>query len=622
MEMIRRRKRLSEPEARLLSLQLLDALRYMHTNKVIHRDLKLGNLFLDSSMEIKVGDLGLATLLSHETERKRTICGTPNYIAPEILMNASDGHSFEVDMWSFGVILYTLVVGKPPFETKDVKTTYRRIKENKYAFPTTAPISEAATDLITQLLAHDPKQRATLTTALQHPWFTDPSAVVPARLPVCSLTALPHFSPSELRASADVVADILAVIPGPLRVRASARRSTPVDANGRSTDENTYTSMQGKPITMGKTAAAPAAPVGARAPLGRVDMNAWGGMHTHSRPAASSAAYGSATAAAGFSVYSGPENTAQQTAPVVQAVAPPQVPASAPSLGGLTAPPASSSTPPPRAAVSAAATSSHAAGGGSGGAGEVETLKKMHATLRESFNAAGQLTGGARNLQGDLAAAGGSQCVPEGVPPIWVSTWVDYTTKYGVGYLLCNGSVGVYFNDSTKIVLASDGEHFEYIDRCTTVEDGRGAKRRADALRQAHCLSSFPADLKKKVTLLKHFKSHLLEEQGKKGNVAAEEAASLAGGSPRSGMEYVKKWVRTRHALLFRLSNKTVQVSFMDGTSITLCSELPAITYVGKDGSRSHHLLASINSEERGDISKRLKYTKDILQQLISGSRR
>lgn len=111
-------------------------------------------------MEIKLGDFGLATKLDHEGERKRTICGTPNYIAPEILEGSNKkkfriysynlikiqikkifliklklkifigkrGHSYEVDVWSIGVIMYTLLIGKPPFETNDVKTTYKRIK--------------------------------------------------------------------------------------------------------------------------------------------------------------------------------------------------------------------------------------------------------------------------------------------------------------------------------------------------------------------------------------------------------------------------------------------------------------------------------------------------------------
>ncbi len=101
----------------------------------------MGNLFLTEKMQIKIGDFGLATKLDFEGEKKRTVCGTPNYIAPEIL-EGKNGHSYEVDIWSFGVILYTLIIGKPPFETSDVKTTYRRIRINAYNFPELVPISD------------------------------------------------------------------------------------------------------------------------------------------------------------------------------------------------------------------------------------------------------------------------------------------------------------------------------------------------------------------------------------------------------------------------------------------------------------------------------------------------
>lgn len=109
-------------------------------------------------MEIKLGDFGLATKLEYDGERKRTICGTPNYIAPEIL-EGKKGHSFEVDVWSFGVIMYTLLIGKPPFETSDVKTTYKRIKMNMYSFPEHTSISTFAKDLITKILNNDPAKR-------------------------------------------------------------------------------------------------------------------------------------------------------------------------------------------------------------------------------------------------------------------------------------------------------------------------------------------------------------------------------------------------------------------------------------------------------------------------------
>ena len=125
MEMLRRRKQFTEPEARFFMVQLIGACHYMHNHQVIHRDLKLGNIMLDSKMNVKVGDFGLAALIENPGERKKTMCGTPNYIAPEVLFDTANGHSFEVDTWSIGVILYTLVIGKPPFATKDVHAIYK-----------------------------------------------------------------------------------------------------------------------------------------------------------------------------------------------------------------------------------------------------------------------------------------------------------------------------------------------------------------------------------------------------------------------------------------------------------------------------------------------------------------
>ena len=104
---------------------MLDGIRYMHRKGYIHRDIKLGNLFLDSKLNLKIGDFGLAAQIEHDGERKKTICGTPNYIAPEILFDTKNGHSFEVDIWSLGVVMYTLLIGKPPFQTKDVKAIYK-----------------------------------------------------------------------------------------------------------------------------------------------------------------------------------------------------------------------------------------------------------------------------------------------------------------------------------------------------------------------------------------------------------------------------------------------------------------------------------------------------------------
>ena len=194
LELIKRRGQLSEVECQYYILQLVLTVQHLHGQAIIHRDLKLGNLFLGEQLDLKVGDFGLATRLEHSEERKRTICGTPNYIAPEILDN-SDGHSFEVDVWAIGVILYTLLYGSPPFETSSVKTTYRRIRDNAYSFPTPSdanyrPVTPAAKSLIRRILCTDPKQRPTLSEMRADAFFTQ--SKVPDRLGVSVLdTPLP-----------------------------------------------------------------------------------------------------------------------------------------------------------------------------------------------------------------------------------------------------------------------------------------------------------------------------------------------------------------------------------------------------------------------------------------------
>jgi len=169
--------------------QICSAIKYLHSHRVIHRDLKLGNLFLNDRMEVKIGDFGLATKLEFDGERKRTICGTPNYIAPEVL-EGKQGHSYEVDVWSLGVILYTLIIGKPPFETSDVKTTYKRIRMNAYSFPDNVPITDSARDLITKILNNDPTKRPSIDEILAHE-FINHGGQVPRILPASTLACPP-----------------------------------------------------------------------------------------------------------------------------------------------------------------------------------------------------------------------------------------------------------------------------------------------------------------------------------------------------------------------------------------------------------------------------------------------
>jgi polo-like kinase 1 len=132
MDTVKREKRLSERVARNFAQEILEGIKYLHAERVIHRDLKLGNLMLDENDHVLLGDFGLSTRLSTMEEKKFTLCGTPNYLAPEILSKSRSGHSFTADIFSFGCIIYTLVVGRPPFQSRSVKETYARIRSGTW----------------------------------------------------------------------------------------------------------------------------------------------------------------------------------------------------------------------------------------------------------------------------------------------------------------------------------------------------------------------------------------------------------------------------------------------------------------------------------------------------------
>ena len=134
-------------------------------------------------MEIKIGDFGLACSLNNDDERKITLWGTPNYIAPEVLLNSKKGYSFEIDVWAIGVILYALLIGKPPFETEEVKTTYYKIQSADYEYPEDIFISVEAKHLIDNILTLNPKERLSLEEIKNHPFLTK-WGFIPSVLPV------------------------------------------------------------------------------------------------------------------------------------------------------------------------------------------------------------------------------------------------------------------------------------------------------------------------------------------------------------------------------------------------------------------------------------------------------
>ncbi|CBZ33224.1 protein kinase, putative, partial [Leishmania donovani] len=214
-------RRFSVAETQYVMLQCLSALQYMHSECVIHRDLKPGNIMLDRELNVKIGDFGLAAELQYDGERKRTICGTPNYIAPEIIDHKSHGHSYEVDTWSLGVILYTLLVGQPPFQMEDVESTYKRIRQCRYDFPASVP--DNARDLITQILQSSPAHRPTLMDIRQHSFFS--SSPPPPLTPPASFASFGLPVPGAAAPATTATASAAAAT----TITRSARRGPAVD---------------------------------------------------------------------------------------------------------------------------------------------------------------------------------------------------------------------------------------------------------------------------------------------------------------------------------------------------------------------------------------------------------
>jgi polo-like kinase 1 len=166
--------------------------------------------------------------------------------------------------------------------------------------------------------------------------------------------------------------------------------------------------------------------------------------------------------------------------------------------------------------------------------------------------------------------------------------------------------------------LEAKGDVFQYIDRKKASGD---SPKRSDPVVTTHSLEQFPDALQKKVTLLKHFRSYLIEQQSKAedGDWFSPSARAIPSGGH---MVYLKKWVRTKHAIFFRLSDQTVQIVFYDHTEVLLTPDERHITYVEKNKSRNTYFLTDELVGSNAEIGKRLKYTKDILLQLVSGAKR
>ena len=168
--LVKKRKRLTEIEVQYYIWNLIDALQYLHYEKrIVHCDLKPGNIFLTDKLEVKLGDFGLAKRITLDFTPTNN-GGTAYYMAPESF-DINKKCSFSIDIWAVGIIMYNLLTGKVPFHGKDRKETENKINNDNCEFPQDIIISEIAKDLIIQILNKDPQKRPSLDQILKHQFF-------------------------------------------------------------------------------------------------------------------------------------------------------------------------------------------------------------------------------------------------------------------------------------------------------------------------------------------------------------------------------------------------------------------------------------------------------------------
>lgn len=126
-------------------------------------------MLLGNNQTVKLADFGWSVHAPKPRDKRRTFCGTPDYLSPEILL----GHpySFETDVWSLGVLTYELLVGATPFYCENQMEMYKRIEMIDYSFPESPPVSDAAKSFIAGLLKLKPEARMSLEDAANHPWI-------------------------------------------------------------------------------------------------------------------------------------------------------------------------------------------------------------------------------------------------------------------------------------------------------------------------------------------------------------------------------------------------------------------------------------------------------------------
>ncbi|KAL0113525.1 hypothetical protein PUN28_012586 [Cardiocondyla obscurior] len=503
MHVLKYRGKVTEPEARYYMKQMVTGVAYIHSQKVVHRDLKPGNMFLSDRMIVKIGDFGLATRPDGQ-RRRVTICGTPNYIAPEVLYKQA--YSYEADVWALGCILYALLVGQPPFDTATLKETYARICNNHYREVDDSIASRNGQDLIRWLLQSNPELRPSLERVKEHSYLT--KEYVPASLPHTCCYQMPPASIIEPPSSPSS----MSTVARNSEVKAQVWQQSLVYSD---------------------------------APL-RYQQQPIQAQPTH-QP-----------------VLNRSQKSLQKESKVSNWLVRklPKLPRFRQRLSSVLCPDHKKT-------------------------GLVAQSVQMHRALEACVPEM------KRN----------NTCNPptvEDIVPLFVTKWIDYSNKYGLGFQLSDRSVGVLFNDNTKISYTHDRRRVEYM---TT----------DDEVTRYHRERDIPAPLQKKLELLRHFTEYMddfLTEGGELKKYRTPPRQSKNSCVPR-----MRRWLRTDKAIVMELTVPLLQVNFfVDHTKMVVSQESAGgkgylITYIDTGRHASSYWLNDLRDFGcTPDLYERLYY--------------
>jgi len=209
--------KLPEQAARQYYRQVVDGVNYCHDHMVAHRDLKLENLLLDKSREgVKIIDFGFAAHVPNKETKLKAFCGTPSYMAPEIIRG--EGYSgFAADVWALGVVIFALLSGTLPFAAKTEMQLYARIRRGSFTFPD-GSFGEIQKRLIKGVMRKDAAARPSTAALLQHAWVAGRDSIENVDPYPISASCTPQISPRPVKFA----------IPGPNKAPMSRPQTAPI----------------------------------------------------------------------------------------------------------------------------------------------------------------------------------------------------------------------------------------------------------------------------------------------------------------------------------------------------------------------------------------------------------